>query len=289
LYGVAASTTGTTYGVYGENQSSSGTGVIGLASSTTGFNYGVRGSTPSPDGTAVDGWATSSTGANLGVWAHSSSFPSGRGLYASGGTAMYCNGNFYQLTGVFEAHPTSTIWTTNKPATVKLNGGQKVKLFAEEAAEVYFNDYGEGTLAGGRAHVSLDAEFLQTVTIDGGHPMKVFLQLEDDCKGVFVSNKTSTGFDVVELQGGKSSAKFSYRVVCKRKYYEDERLATEEEDIRFNTTMHERVWPEVVAEQQSEKQRIDTWEGQHRKQMEEERVDQQRRQAEEQRMSKERR
>jgi hypothetical protein len=156
-------------------------------------------------------------------------------------------------TGTFWATPTTTTWTTNKPATVKLDDGTQVKLFSEEAAELYFTDYGEGVLTNGRTHIELDPVFLQTVTIDATHPLKVFVQLEGDCKGVFVANKTATGFDVVELQVGTSNAPFSYRVVCKRKYYEDERLATEEEDIMYNTRMLEQAWPEVIAEQKSEK------------------------------------
>ena len=98
-----------------------------------------------------------------------------------------------------------------------------------------------------------DPTFLQTVTIDNAHPMKVFVQLEGDCKGVYVANKTVNGFDVVELQGGVSSAHFSYRVVCKRKYYEDERLATDEQDVKFNERVLQTVWPEVVARAQAEK------------------------------------
>jgi hypothetical protein len=170
----------------------------------------------------------------------------------AGGTAVYCDGKFYQTGGVFEAHPTSVVWSGTKPATVKLDDGTKVKLFTEEAAELYFTDYGQGRLSGGSVHVELDGTYLQTVTIDARHPMKVFVQLEDDCRGVFVTNKTATGFDVAELQGGKSSAAFSYRVVCKRKYYEDERLATEEQDIQYNSRMLQTVWPEVVTEHKRE-------------------------------------
>jgi len=103
----------------------------------------------------------------------------------------------------------------------------------------------------GRAHVELDQVFLQTVTIDDRHPMKVFVQLEGDCKGVFVTNKSDMGFDVVELQGGTSSVPFSYRVVCKRKYYEDERLATREQESSYNSRMLQTVWPEVIAKRQA--------------------------------------
>jgi hypothetical protein len=152
---------------------------------------------------------------------------------------------------VFQASPTSTVWTTNKPATVKLNNGTKVKLFAEEATEVVFSDYGEGQLIDGRVHVALDPEFLQTVTVDAQHPLKVFVQLEDDCNGVYITNKSSSGFDVAELQQGQSNARFSYRVVCKRKYYEDERLASEDEDVTFNTNMLNTAWPEVIAEREA--------------------------------------
>jgi hypothetical protein len=34
----------------------------------------------------------------------------------------------------------------------------------------------------------------------------------------------STGFDVIELQGGKSNARFTYRVVAKRQGFEEKRL-----------------------------------------------------------------
>ena len=54
--------------------------------------------------------------------------------------------------------------------------------------------------------------------------MKVFVQLEGDCRGVYVS-KGITSFNVNELQGGTRSVSFSYRVVAKRKGYEDVRLA----------------------------------------------------------------
>jgi len=46
--------------------------------------------------------------------------------------------------------------------------------------------------------------------------MKVFIQLTDDCNGVYVK-VGSTGFDVYELQGGRSNAAFTYRVVAYRK------------------------------------------------------------------------
>jgi hypothetical protein len=38
------------------------------------------------------------------------------------------------------------------------------------------------------------------------------IQLEGDCNGVFISKKTREGFEVRELQKGKSNVSFSWRI-----------------------------------------------------------------------------
>lgn len=141
----------------------------------------------------------------------------------------------------------SIVWSATKPATVKLDDGTQVRMYAEEGTEVLFNDHGDGRLIEGAAHIDLDPAFLQTVTIDETHPMRVFVQLEGDCNGVFVTNKTATSFEVFELQDGRSNAPFSYRVVAHRKLYEDLRMATEEEDKAANRRMRQLMWPEEVT------------------------------------------
>jgi hypothetical protein len=231
--GIVGSSTssGSTEGVFGSSLDVGVKGigaVVGVWGHRDGGGAGVLGS--STVGTGVEG-----TSPNIGVTA-----------YSAGGTAIYCTGTFYQDRGIFEAHPTTTIWSTNKPATVKLRDGTPVKLFTEEAAEIYFNDYGEGQLVNGRTHVELDPKFLQTVTIDDHHPLKVFIQEAGECNGMYFTNRTSTGFDVAEMHNGSSNAPFVYRVVCKRKYYEDERLASQEDDIKYNTHVLQNAWPEVL-------------------------------------------
>lgn len=139
------------------------------------------------------------------------------------------------------------VWNATKPATVKLDDGTQVRMYAEESTEVMFNDHGGGQLVNGAAHVDLDPAFLQTVTIDDAHPMRVFVQLEGDCNGVFVTNKTATGFDVRELQNGRSNAAFSYRIVAHRKLFEGLRMATEEQDKAANRRMREIMWPEEIT------------------------------------------
>jgi hypothetical protein len=56
----------------------------------------------------------------------------------------------------------------------------------------------------------------RNIYISNDKPLKVFIQLEGDCKGVYVTNKTATGFDVIELQNGASNTPFSYQLVANR-------------------------------------------------------------------------
>ena len=115
-------------------------------------------------------------------------------------------------------------------------------LSCMESPEIWFEDFGEGRLVDGKAHIELDGLFLETVTINADHPMKVFVQLEGDCNGVFVT-KGTTGFDVTELKAGTSNIIFSYRVVAKRKGYESERLR--ETDVGYDDPT---LYPELQAE-----------------------------------------
>ena len=111
-----------------------------------------------------------------------------------------------------------------KNAIVSTSLGDK-KLYCQESPEVWFEDFGEGQLQDGLARIELDPLFLETVTIDAKNPLKVFIQLNDDCNGVYVK-RLAAGFQVRELRGGASGAHFTYRVVAKRKGFETTRLET---------------------------------------------------------------
>jgi len=148
----------------------------------------------------VLGHVSGGTGTNYGVYGSAWGGSLNYGVYYSGGLAG---------TGI-------------KSCVVKTSQGPTL-LYCQESPENWFEDFGEGQLENGKAHVVLDGLFLETVTIDGTNPMKVFVQLEGDCNGVYVS-KGATGFDVIELKGGTSNVPFSYRIVAKRKGFEDRRL-----------------------------------------------------------------
>ena len=59
-------------------------------------------------------------------------------------------------------------------------------MFAPEAPEVLFEDYGTGQLTNGSVKIDIDPIFEKNINIDEKHPLKVFIQLEGDCNGVFV-------------------------------------------------------------------------------------------------------
>ncbi|HKX86547.1 MAG TPA: hypothetical protein VJL37_07735 [Flavobacterium sp.] len=97
----------------------------------------------------------------------------------------------------------------------KQNGNKKI-MFAPEAPEVLFEDYGTGKLVDGIAEIKIDPILAKNIHVDSKRPLKVFIQLEGDCNGVFVTNKSKTGFTVKELQNGKSNVEFSWHIVANR-------------------------------------------------------------------------
>lgn len=107
---------------------------------------------------------------------------------------------------------------------------QKV-MFAPEAPEVLFEDYGNGQMVNGEAHITIDPIFAKNIIVDDDHTLKVFIQLEGDCNGVYVTNKSSTGFTVKELQAGNSNVAFSWHIVGNRKDVEG---VTENDGSQFS-------------------------------------------------------
>ena len=104
-----------------------------------------------------------------------------------------------------------------------LNGRQDRKImFAPEMPEIHFMDVGQGQLQGGRAYIQLDPIFAKNIVVNEQHPLRVLIQLEDECNGVRVTNKSQHGFEVIELNGGTSNARFTYFVIANRADEKDE-------------------------------------------------------------------
>ncbi len=247
--------TGTRYGVYSSasgSVSSSSTiyGVYGTAShSGSGTAYGgwFRSSGSSSTNTGVYGEGTEfgvyGKGTEIGVYGWASATSNARGVYGVangyGSSAGYFEGDNWAGTFVGHVQVGGNFYVFgSKNAVVKIDENEQRLVYCQESPEVWFEDFGEGQLKQGKADIQLDPTFLKTVTISEEHPMKVFIQLNDDCNGVYVK-RGNTGFSVVELNNGKSDAHFTYRVVAKRKGYENVRLEKIEPDINPNEIIPE--------------------------------------------------
>jgi hypothetical protein len=200
VYGESTASSGETYGVYGVSESTEGEGVVGYNVAPSGANNAIYGRTLSPDGNGIYGKASATTGLCVGTVGSTNS-GEGYGVYYSGGI-----GGTGKMRSFLPAH----------------DGHAALGIHA--TAGDWVEHFGEAALSDGRADVQLDPLFLETVTIDEEHPMKVFVQLHNEaCQGAAVK-KSRNAFSVVELNGGRSNGTFDYRVVARRKGYEDTRL-----------------------------------------------------------------
>ena len=91
--------------------------------------------------------------------------------------------------------------------------GRRVVSYAPRESLPTQEDFGEAQLIDGRAHIALDPSFAGV--IDRSQPYLVFITPDGDTRGLYVAQKTSSGFDVREAQGGRSSIAFDYRIVAK--------------------------------------------------------------------------
>lgn len=94
----------------------------------------------------------------------------------------------------------------------------RVVLAEHKAAKaLYLENFGTAYLENGTAEIYIDPIFSKNIIVDKDHLLKVFIQLEGDCNGVYVTEKSATGFNVKELHNGQSNVAFSWRIVANRK------------------------------------------------------------------------
>ena len=220
-------------GVWGEG------GMIGVKGYSNLGGSGVLGQVYG-DQPAVVGISGDSTNSGFGAGVYGSGY-SGPGVAASSikeagvdasSTRNWCG--FFHSTGditntakgVYISVPTGQpglqVASGTKSAVVATSQGSRA-LHTEESAGVWFTDYGFAHFQAGRAVVTIDPLFAETVNLS--EPYHVFVQLNDaDAEGVAVVNKTTSSFEVVELRNGRSNAEFSYRLVAARRGYETRRL-----------------------------------------------------------------
>jgi hypothetical protein len=96
-------------------------------------------------------------------------------------------------------------------------GGKRVNAVTEYApleSEPTIEDNGEATLFGGFAYVPLDPKFANVMDKNASYLVSV--TPEGDCNGLYVAQRTPSGFAVRELRNGRESLGFEYRIVAKR-------------------------------------------------------------------------
>jgi hypothetical protein len=260
VYGIADTDTGANLGVEGTAASPDAAGTEGVNTSTTGSGLAVAALTASAAGVsmyavAVEPSVTTGNARPVAVWGSTNQ----SGGIAVAGTAddgyamAAANYSIDSATVRFENQEADDpsglvvrtvgtafdgscfidvsgdlICTGTVSGTAPVDNGQRrVALYAVEAPENWFEDIGSAWLANGSAVVQMESTFAQTV--NSGVEYHVFLTPKGDCKGLYVTNETTDSFEVRELGGGRANIGFDYRIVARRKGYENVRLADKTE------------------------------------------------------------
>ncbi len=108
-----------------------------------------------------------------------------------------------------------------KSATVRTEDGPKT-LYCQESPENWFEDFGNSKIYNGKAVVNVEKDFVATVTINPQHPMKVFITPNGNMGNWWVEKKGDSF--IVYAPNAQDGTEFDFRVVAKRKGYEDLRL-----------------------------------------------------------------
>lgn len=136
-------------------------------------------------------------------------------VFGEGSTSNYCAiSSFGNLTC------TGSITANVRSSIVDADGESRL-MYSVESPELWMEDFGASTLTNGSTTVILDPLFAETVNLDEYH---VYVTPLGDCQGLYVSNKTATGFEVHELGGGSSDIEFDYRIVAHRVGYDEVRM-----------------------------------------------------------------
>lgn len=236
---------GPTYGVYGLGNT--GYGVVGVSNSTgvyaSGPTYGTYG--VSSAGKAVYGL----TGSGMAVYAQSSSgrafeghTSSGVGLYVTNGSgnggdvagtyigivgrsntfpllATDASGNdLFWVDGSGNLHYTGSLVQAAAPRS-------GVKLYNPQSTTPAVEETGTAQLRAGRANVYFSSNFARSIDTRRGY--QVFLTPNADTRGLYVQGKYARGFVVREVEGGRGTFDFDYRVYARSEQVEPAATAAE--------------------------------------------------------------
>ena len=200
VYGVSHGTAGAANGVVGS--SSNGDGVVGFSVGHP-LDAGVRGSSNAGDGVNAE-----TTGA--------------------GATALHADANNTTANIFIGINPKNkTNCTIDPSANLTCTGtitggaamrsqhrngrGERVIAYAAESATATIDDVGTARIVGGVANVRFDPSFAAMMDKRWYY---VFLTPLGETRGLYVSLKTASGFQVRETERGRGNLEFDYRIVA---------------------------------------------------------------------------
>jgi hypothetical protein len=238
-WGMALSYTQETIGLEGFSGSPIGIGAYGQAvkASTTGANsdsgffpMGLWGDSGQQSGFGVfgsadDGW--SFVGYNNSPSGFANTWLENEESTSASDPVLFTYGSAYGGTCTADVSGNWSCTGTISGVAPVEGGSKKVALNAIQSPENWFEDAGSGQLSSGAAVVNIESVFGETVNT--GVDYHVFLTPNGDCKGLYVTQKSATSFVVRELGGGTSSIAFDYRIMAKRRGFEQIRLADKTE------------------------------------------------------------
>jgi len=196
--GFSRGTSGIADGVFGK--SSNGRGVVGVSINTK--NPGIEGFSEMGDGIIAE-----SKGADaVALRSHGDKSSTSIFVGTNGPNRSHCimdpNANL-QCTGTITGNALSSLHRNNR--------GERVTAFTPESATATIEDVGTGRMIAGIASVHLDSKF---AAMTDGRWYYVFLTPLGDTPGLYVSLKTAAGFQVREVERGRSNLEFDYRIVA---------------------------------------------------------------------------
>jgi hypothetical protein len=145
--------------------------------------------------------------------------------FAGPGASTYC----YIARDLNDNGTGDLVCTGSKSAAVAVDGNRMVRLYAVEAADNWFEDAGFGRLSNGSAVIRFESAFSQT--INPSVEYHIFLTPKGDCEGLYVSHESPEGFEVHELRGGQSNIAFDFRIMARRKGFENVRMQEVTQDF----------------------------------------------------------
>ncbi len=225
LAGVNASTDPAAIGVYGNVTNGSGVygittagiGVQGYSTSNTGVYGGAL------NGNAVTGVSTNS----LGGYFRTDN--AGSAALLAVNTATGTSNTLFSVVQAQGPGGTCGIGengdlacTGQIKSVVTTASARQVETYSMQSSENWLEDYGSGSLVGGKAVIHLDPAFIDMANT--GVEYHVFLTPKGDAQSLYITNESANGFEVRESANGKASIGFDYRIVAKRRGLEGIRM-----------------------------------------------------------------